>query len=160
MQLRLDDTLNLFETIGLLLGKTGLDAAEQQRHLTQVITPHVRSIEQILEQKQAVAQEPEVYGEILSGSIAAIAFLSKGFKPPLPYGVQIVLLETLKIASVVLETLPNNEQVRNKSFVLLQQLIEENLSYLLQRTLGSMDQRNTKKRQHGYYSANQPDVHS
>jgi exportin-T len=124
VQLRLDDTLNLFETIGLLLGKTGLDAAEQQRHLTQVITPHVRSIEQILEQKQAVAQEPEVYGEILSGSIAAIAFLSKGFKPPLPYGVQIVLLETLKIASVVLETLPNNEQVRNKSFVLLQRLIQ------------------------------------
>jgi exportin-T len=75
VQLRLDDTLNLFETIGLLLGRTaGLDAAEQERHLTQVMTPHVRSIEQILEQKQAVAQESEAYGEILSGSIAAIAF--------------------------------------------------------------------------------------
>jgi exportin-T len=92
--------------------------------LTQVMTPHVRSIEQILEQKQAVTQEPEVYGEILSGSIAAIAFLSKGFKPPVPYGVQIVLLETLTIAAAVLETLPNNEQVRNKSFVLLQRLIQ------------------------------------
>jgi hypothetical protein len=39
VQLRLDDTLNIFETIGFLLGKTGLDAAEQQRRLTQVILP-------------------------------------------------------------------------------------------------------------------------
>jgi hypothetical protein len=39
VQLWLDDTLNIFETIGFLLGKTGLDAAEQQRRLTQVILP-------------------------------------------------------------------------------------------------------------------------
>jgi exportin-T len=124
-QLRLEATLNLFETIGLLLGKTGLEPAEQQQYLTQVMTPHVRSIERVLDQqKQAVAQEPEVYGDILSGSIAAIAFLSKGFKKQPPYEIQMVLLETLNIALAVLEALPNNEQVRNKSFVLLQRLIQ------------------------------------
>ena len=135
MQLRTEDTLNLFETIGLLLGKTGLDPIEQQRYLTQVMTPHVRSIEQVLEQQQQMSlqQAPQpgqtltpdemFFGEILSGSIAAIAFLSKGFKQP-PNEVKMVLLETLKIASAVLEALPNNEQVRNKSFVLLQRLIQ------------------------------------
>ena len=122
-ELRPDDTLYLFETIGLLLGKTGLDPAVQQQYLAQVMTPHVRSIQQILEQKQAVAQDTDHYGGILSGSIAAIAFLSKGFKDP-PLEVQSVLLETLSIAYAVLEALPGNGQVRNKSFVLLQRMIQ------------------------------------
>jgi exportin-T len=61
----------------------------------------------------------------LSGSIAAIAFLSKGFKKQPPYEIQMVLLETLNIALAVLEALPNHEQqVRNKSFILLQRLIQ------------------------------------
>jgi exportin-T len=121
--LRVEDTLNLFETIGLLLGKTGLESHEQKTYLTQVMTPHVRSIEQMLEQKQALEQDPETNGEILAGSIAAIASLSKGFKKP-PYEIQIVLLEALKINRAVLEALPNNTQVRNKSFVLMQRLIQ------------------------------------
>jgi exportin-T len=123
IQLRMDDTLNLFETIGLLLGKTGLEPSEQQKYLTQVMTPHVLSIERVLEQKQAVEQDPETHGEILAGSIAAIAFLSKGFKKP-PHGIQMVLLEAVKINLTVLETLPNIEQVRNKSYVLVQRLIQ------------------------------------
>lgn len=121
--LRMDDTLSLFETIGLLLGKTGLEEAAQQKYLTQVMTPHVRSIKHILDQKQLVEQDPETYGEILSGSIASIAFLSKGFKKP-PSGIQMVLLEALKINITVLETLPNHDQVRNKSYVLVQRLIQ------------------------------------
>jgi hypothetical protein len=80
----------------LLLGKTGLEPAEQQPYLTQVMTPHVRSIERVLDQKQVVAHETEVYGDILSGSIADIAFLSKGFKEQPPYEIQMVLLETFK----------------------------------------------------------------
>ncbi len=123
VQLRSEDTLNLFETIGLLLGKTGVEPAEQQKYLTQVMTPHIRSIEQILEQKEAVIQDPETYGEILSSSIAAIAFLSKGFKRP-SEPVQLVLLETLQFATRVLETLPNVEVVRNKSLVFMQRLIQ------------------------------------
>eukprot|EP00980_Cylindrotheca_fusiformis_P024345 scaffold11783_cov120-Cylindrotheca_fusiformis.AAC.5 len=123
IELRMDDTLNLFETIGLLLGKTGLEEAAQQNYLTQVMTPHVRSIEHVLEQKQAVAQDPDTYGEILSGAIASIAFLSKGFKKPAP-GIQVVLLEALKINLTVLQTLPSNDQVRNKSYILVQRLIQ------------------------------------
>jgi exportin-T len=123
LQLRSEDTLNLFETIGLLLGKTGVDPAEQQRYLTQVMTPHIQSIEQVLERKDLVAQDPETYGEILSSSIAAIASLSKGFKRP-EEPVQLVLLETLHFAVKVLEALPNVEAVRNKTMVLMQRLIQ------------------------------------
>lgn len=124
VELRLEDTLNLFETIGLLLGMTGLEPSEQQQYLTQVMTPHVRSIERVLEQqKQQQLHDEAYYGEVLSGSIAAIAFLSKGFKKP-SVEVQMVLLETLNIALAVLEALPNNDLVRNKSFVLLQRLIQ------------------------------------
>mmetsp|Transcript_1749 Transcript_1749/g.3879 ORF Transcript_1749/g.3879 Transcript_1749/m.3879 type:complete len:1001 (-) Transcript_1749:62-3064(-) len=121
-QLRIDDILNLFETIGLLLGKTGLDPAKQQTLLTQVMTPHVRSIERVLEQGQAIAQNPDAHGEILAGSIAAIAYLSKGFKNP-SEGIQMVLVEALKINVAVLEALPFNEEVRNKTYIFVQRMI-------------------------------------
>lgn len=121
-QLRIDDILNLFETIGLLLGKTGLDPAKQQTLLTQVMTPHVRSIERVLEQGQAIAQNQDAHGEILAGSIAAIAYLSKGFRNP-SEGIQMVLVEALKINIAVLEVLPFNEEVRNKTYIFVQRMI-------------------------------------
>lgn len=121
--LRSEDTLNLFETIGLLLGKTGLPPSDQQKYLTLVMTPHVRSIETTLrDNRQAVVHDPDMHGEALAGSIAAIAFLSKGFKQP-PVEVQTVLLETLQICLAVLEVLPGSAEVRNKTFVLVQRLI-------------------------------------
>ena len=123
LQLRSEDTLNLFETIGLLLGKTGVDPSEQQRYLTQVMTPHIRSIEQVLDRIDEVARDPDTYGEILSSSIAAIAALTKGFKRP-EESVQLVLLETMHFAVKVLEALPNVEAVRNKTMVLMQRLIQ------------------------------------
>ena len=121
-ELRADDVLNMFETIGLLVGKTGLGPDEQQRYLTQVMTPHVRSIERILEEEQAIASDTETYGELLSSSIAAIAQLSKGFKKPSDQ-VKSVLLETMKINLAVLTAMPDHSQVRNKCFVMLQRLI-------------------------------------
>jgi len=124
IDLRVEDTLNLFETIGLLLGKNGLSSLDQGQYLTQVMTPHVRSIETILnDNKQTLAQDPDAYGEKLSNSIAAIAYLSKGFKDP-PPEVQSVLMETLHVACSVLEALPNNEEVRNKTYVFVQRLIQ------------------------------------
>ena len=124
IELRMEDTLNLFETIGLLLGKNGLSSSEQGQYLTQVMTPHVRSIETILnDKKQELAQDPDSYGETLSNSIAAIAYLSKGFKKP-PSEVKAVLMETLQVAFSVLEALPGVKEVRNKMYVFVQRLIQ------------------------------------
>eukprot|EP00934_Nitzschia_sp_Nitz4_P006653 Nitzschia sp. Nitz4//scaffold73_size107353//62684//65689//NITZ4_004323-RA/size107353-processed-gene-0.193-mRNA-1//-1//CDS//3329557485//6643//frame0 len=122
VELRTEDTLNLFETIGLLIGKTGLEPLEQQRYLTQVMTLHVRSIAQVLEREDAIRDDPQVHGDILANSISAIAHLSKGFKKP-EEPVQRVLLEALQITSAVVERLPSVESVRNKTMVLLQRLI-------------------------------------
>lgn len=123
VHLRLDDKLNLFETIGLLLGKTGLEVIEQQKYLTQVMTPHVHSINRLLEQEEALKLDPELHGESLAGSIAAVAFLSKGFKKP-AYEIQMVLVEALNVSLAVLKALPNIELVRNKSYILVQRLIQ------------------------------------
>jgi hypothetical protein len=120
--LRSDDTLFLFETIGLLLGKTGLESSSQQRYITVVITPHVRAMDHILTNVPTLQADAEHYGEILSISIAAITNLSKGFTNPVDE-VALVLTETLNIALTVLQTLPNSEPIRNKSMVLLQRMI-------------------------------------
>jgi hypothetical protein len=144
-----DDTLYLFETIGLLLGKTGLSPADQHTYLAQIMTPHVRSMEKGLAEVNARPKtithsssnnnrvqddsfsddgsttaplDPLVVS--LAQSISAITYLSKGFpkEPPLP--VQMVFLETLHIALKVLESLPQNEPIRSKSMTLFQGLIQ------------------------------------
>jgi exportin-T len=61
-------------------------------------------------------------GEVLSNSIAAIAHLSKGFAKP-SNEVRAVLVETLPITMRVLEVFSSDEQVRNKSMILLQRMI-------------------------------------
>ncbi len=111
----------LFETMGLLLGKTGLAPTDQQNSLAQVVSPHIRSMEQTL-QSDFLQRDPESCGERLAASIAAIAYLSKGFKDP-PVEVQLVLAETISITLSVLEALPENDDVRSKTFVLLQRMI-------------------------------------
>ena len=131
--LRPDDTLYLFETMGLLLGKTGLPATDQQRYLTAVMTPHVQSMERVLTAAAPggrLQRDVEHYGPVLSGSIAALAYLSKGFsnsnkqQQQAANEVKVVLSETLHITLTVLEALPNSEDVRNKSMVLLQRMIQ------------------------------------
>ena len=116
-----DDKLYLFEAIGILLGKTGMEAADQQRYLTAVMTPHVRSIEEILACPDA-KQDPETFGTALASSISAIAFLSKGFRNPCQE-VQAVLLETVAICHRVLQALPESDAVRSKTLIFLQRMI-------------------------------------
>jgi len=116
-----DDKLYLFEAIGILLGKTGMEASEQQGYLTAVMTPHVRFIEEILASPDA-KQDPETFGAALAASISAIAFLSKGFKNPCQE-VQGVLLETVAICFRVLQALPECDEVRNKTLIFLQRMI-------------------------------------
>lgn len=120
--LRPDDTLYLFETMGLLLGKTGVDEAQQQRYLTELMTPHVRRIDQILA-TPGLSRDVEHFGEILAGSIAAMAHLSKGFARPCD-GVRVVLMETVHVTLRVLKALPTSEPVRNKAMVLIQRMIQ------------------------------------
>lgn len=120
--LRPDDALYLFETIGLLLGKTGLSPKEQQQSLTKVMAPHIQSIEEMI-QSSDLARDPEYFGGVLSSSLSAVAYLSKGFSKP-PPEVQLVLAETLNVALVVLEVLPEKEQIRRNSIILFQRMIQ------------------------------------
>ena len=112
---RPEDVLYLFETMGLLLGTTGLSPTEQQQSLTHVMTPHIRCMEDMLSH--------HVDGGILSGSLSAIAYLSKGFTKP-PLEVQLVLMETVNITQKVLESMPENEQIRRNSVIIFQRMIQ------------------------------------
>ena len=121
LDIRPDDALYLFETIGLLLGKTGIEPIQQQQYLAEIMTPHVCSIERVLAMP-GLQSDADHYGEILSGSIAVMAHLSKGFFKP-SGEVQAILSQTLSITLRVLEAMPSSEQVRNKAMVLLQRMI-------------------------------------
>jgi exportin-T len=120
--LRVEDVMYLFETIGILVGKTGLDATQQQQYLTSLLTPHIQAMEEILS-KTDVTRDVQHYGEILSCSISATTHLSKGFSKQPPIGVQTVLVETMRVTLRAVEALPSSESVRSKAMVLVQRMI-------------------------------------
>jgi exportin-T len=117
-----NDALYLFETTGILLGSTGLDDDLQQRCATGVLTPHVQSIEQIL-QSPDLHRDVDTYAEQLAMSISAIAQLSKGWQGHPPPGVQNVLSASTDISLKVLLALSASPIVRNRTAVLLQRMI-------------------------------------
>ena len=117
-----DDSLYLFEAIGILLGKTGLREDLQQQSLTKVMTPHIQNIEDLLK-SPGLNHDSERYGTMLSNSVAAIACLSKGFHAP-PLSVQLVLLETMSVSLSVFRALPSHEGVRKNCTGLWQRMTQ------------------------------------
>lgn len=117
-----DDKLYLFETIGLLLGQTGLEILDEQKYLFSVIKPLIQHSEEVLASRD-LQRDPDYFSVILASQIAAIAFLSKVYsRRALPH-VQIVLLETVPTSLNVLKSLPTHELVRNKTMIYLQRMI-------------------------------------
>ena len=117
-----DDSLYLFETISLLLGKSGLDESNQQTYLTAVITPYVQQIQSTLNDPN-LHKDTDHYGGILAYNIASLAFLSKGFTAKAPKEVQNVLLETVPIVLLILKTMTPYPPVRDKCMIYLQRMI-------------------------------------
>ena len=117
-----DEVLYLFEATGILLGTSGLDTDTQVKCVTAVLTPHIQSIQKILERPD-VNRNEETFSEQLSMSISAIAQLSKGWQKCPPPEVQTVLMAAVNICRNVLIALPSCPLVRNRSAVLLQRMI-------------------------------------
>ncbi len=124
--LRPDDSLYLFETMGLLLGKTGLEAENQRGYLIEVVTPHIERVRQeIAFADSTVDTDHETANsreEMLASAIAAVAHLSKGFSKPSD-GVLAVLSESVHVVLYLLQRAPTSELVRNKTMVFLQRMI-------------------------------------
>jgi len=120
--LQSEDTLYLFETMGHLLGRTGIDENLQQLYLTQLMTPHVQSMDRVLA-TPGLDSDVEYFGEVLSTAVAAMAHLSKGFSDPSD-GVRSILVEMVRVTLRVLQPLAGSESVRNKSMVLVQRMIQ------------------------------------
>jgi exportin-T len=116
-----DDILYLFETVGILLGKTGLSEELQEQSLVKVLSPHVQMIEELLI-SSGHSQSIEDCGNMLSGSVAAISYLSKGFNSP-PDSVQCVLAEAMNTCLSVFHFLPSHAGVRKNCTGLWQRMV-------------------------------------
>lgn len=117
-----DDSLYLFETIGLLLGRTNLSDDEQQRYLLAVISPHMNHIESLFKSPD-IQYDSVIIEKKLAYSIASLAFLTKGLSKNLSAGVQTILSETMHHSLKVLVTFPTNDELRNKTMIYLQRMI-------------------------------------
>lgn len=117
-----DDSLYLFETIGLLLGKSGLDDEHQCKYLRAIISPHLQRIEATLNDPN-LQRDPQFYGRIVAYNLAGLAYMSKGFSKKTSPNVQNILCETVPVAFRVLQCLPNESIVRDKFMIYLQRMI-------------------------------------
>ncbi len=118
-----DDTLYLFETIGLLLGRTELNDEEQQQYLLEVITPHMQRMECLL--KSPVMQtDPDDVANNIAYCLASLAFLTKGLTKIVSPGVQSILGNTTQPGIHALRALPTNEILRSKTIIYLQRMIQ------------------------------------
>lgn len=120
--LRDEDSMYLFETMGILVGKTGVDESLQVQYLSTMLTSHVKAMDEAIQRPD---RQPDVHrhGENLASSISAMAHLSKGFSKQPSAGVKTILVETMSATARVLESIPSSEAVRNKSMVLFQRMI-------------------------------------
>lgn len=123
LSLHPDDSLYLFETIGLLLGQTNLDNEEQHRYLLAVISPHIQMINALISSPD-LRNNIDVYGSQLAFSVAAIAFITKGFTKKQSREVQSILAETMPSCLNILRAAPENDDVRNKAMIYLQRMIQ------------------------------------
>ena len=129
--LGVDDTLFLYETMGLLIGKTNQAPLDQQRYLVAAMTPLMRSMEEQLTQQVRLAtrvgpessSEMEALATSLTGSVAAIAYISKGFRKPCGE-VRDVFAGTVATVLRVLESGSQYEELRNKTMVYLQRMVQ------------------------------------
>jgi len=120
-ELQSGDILNLFETMGILIGKTQLSLSDQKEYLIAVITPHVSSINDLISSSELI-RDPETFGEVLATLIAAISSLSKGFSKPCAE-IKSIMMETVPILLAALKALPSDERVRVKTIVTLHRMI-------------------------------------
>ena len=121
--IRQDDALYLFETTGLLLGKTNLPIDHQVTSLTNVMLPHVQRIQQNLMLQQQQNDDDEL-GDLLAQHIMAIAYLTKGFPKPCAPEIQHVLVKLLEVTSQVLTRMTGHATIRRNSTIVWQRLVQ------------------------------------
>lgn len=119
--LLMDDILFLYETMGLLIAKTRQEKANQQRYLVAALLPVLQSMDRSLEQGGTV--EVEILYESMTVAIAAVAYISKGFRRPFP-AMQEVFGSTLPTVLRVLEKGSTNDELRNKTMIYLQRMVQ------------------------------------
>lgn len=117
-----EDSLYLFETIGLLLGRSNLDAKDEERFLSSIITPFLHDMENLI-MSSNMERDSEAIGDKLAFSIASLAFLSKGFPKDVSLGVKNIFTETVAICLLVLESFPFHDMIRNKIMIYIQRML-------------------------------------
>lgn len=117
-----EDSLYLFETIGLLLGKTNLSPNDEYRYLESIIAPFIHEIEESLSTPELL-RDLDTSGENLAYAIASIAFISKGFTKNLSNEVKIIFSRTIPVCLRILKAIPSNDTVRNKIMIFVQRMI-------------------------------------
>ncbi|KAG5178377.1 armadillo-type protein [Tribonema minus] len=117
-----ESVLNLYETLGCLVGMPAVPAERRVAYLEGVLAPLLARVHEALAQPQAIAQDPEAAGAALAFCLAGLANVSKGFTKPLPEAVA-PFTQELEAAAAVLLALPDHPGVRARAIFLVHRMV-------------------------------------
>ncbi|CAM9694586.1 unnamed protein product, partial [Hapterophycus canaliculatus] len=118
--------LNLYETIGFLVGMPDVQASKQVQLLDGVLGPQMRRIGENLRAAAAAAEGSEgvdAAGAEVAAGVGAMANVSKGFKAVVAAEVEARFFQALEAATSALMAFPRHPAVRAKTMFLVHGLI-------------------------------------
>jgi len=116
------DLFHLYQALGYLLGLSTMKVQEQKEYLEIILLRQITFIRELMQPSFLQGADSGVVGDQLSHHIAAIAHISQGIKQARSELIPL-FVEALEVATSVLNAMPSNANVRQKTTFLLHRMI-------------------------------------
>jgi Exportin-T len=117
-----ESVLNLYETLGCLIGMQGVPPERRAVYLEGVLRPLLNRVHAMLAQTTAIAADPDAAGEALAFCLAGLANVSKGFSKAVP-DLSALQSPELDAAVACVLALPAHLAVRAKAIMLMHRMV-------------------------------------
>jgi Exportin-T len=117
-----ESILNLYETLGCLIGMQGVPPERRAVYLEGVLRPLLNRVQAMLAQTAAIAADPDAGGEALAFCLAGLANVSKGFSKAVP-DLAALHAQELDAAVACVLALPAHLAVRAKAIMLMHRMV-------------------------------------
>jgi Exportin-T len=117
-----ESILNLYETLGCLIGMQGVPPERRAVYLEGVLRPLLNRVHAMLAQTAAIAADPDAAGEALAFCLAGLANVSKGFSKAVP-DLSALHSQELDASVACVLALPAHLAVRAKAIMLMHRMV-------------------------------------
>lgn len=119
-----ESILNLYETIGCLIGMQGVPVEQQSQFLDVVLGPLLERLRQLLRELEGGGGgDEDTMGESIASCLASLANVSKGFSKPVAEPLRTTFFNELEAAISAILALPSHSGVRQRALFLIHRMV-------------------------------------